>query len=75
MNEKIIPSPSSIHSSAEIDYGEILSPSNFNLNSTTNTKGLEVKSCQATKNISQRSRQKLSERNVEPCYGIRFPAE
>ena len=39
MNEKKIPSPSSIHSPAKIDYGEILSPSNFNLNSTTNTKG------------------------------------
>ncbi|MGB1760605.1 MAG: deoxyribodipyrimidine photo-lyase/cryptochrome family protein [Verrucomicrobiales bacterium] len=40
MNEKIIPAPSSIHSPAKIDSGEILSPSDFDLNSTTNTKGL-----------------------------------
>ena len=33
MNEKIIATPSSIHSPENIDYGEILSPNNFDLNS------------------------------------------
>ncbi len=40
MNEKIIPTPSSIHSPKNIDCGQILKPSEFNLNSTTNTKEL-----------------------------------
>ena len=40
MNEKIIATPSSIHSPNNIDYGEILSPSDFDLNSTSNSKGL-----------------------------------
>ncbi len=40
MNEKIIPTPSSIHSANNIDYGQILKPNDFNLDSTINTKGL-----------------------------------
>ena len=31
MNEKIIPTPSSIHSANNIDYGQILKPNDFNL--------------------------------------------